>query len=178
MAEQFLLGPAHVVYLFVFLFLFTLIFLFASCGHSVALFALLHTFNPLTSADNVNCLPLPPPSAGDTCCMSSNTFTVFLSPPSSHCARGGCVFLFIYLFNVTVLTGCAWKPRCVTLLTTVSVNASPAQSALFPPPHPHLLSCLPVRQSQHTLVDWPPPPAVALHLISSSTTGLDFSALF
>lgn len=53
--------------------------LFASRGHSVALFALLHTSNPLTSADNVNCLPL----AGDTCCISSNTFTVFLSPPSS-----------------------------------------------------------------------------------------------
>lgn len=87
MAKQFLLGPAHVVYLFVFL--FTLIFLFASCGHSVALFALLHTSNPLTSADNVNCLP-----PLGTLAVQTATPSPFSSLLPPLCKRSLCVFLF------------------------------------------------------------------------------------
>ena len=81
---------------------------------------------------------------------------VFLFPPSSSCARGACVIFF----NVTVLTGCAWEPRCVTLMTKVYVNASPAQSALYPSSSS---VCLLVCQSAHT--HWLAPSAVALHLI-------------
>lgn len=64
-------------------------------------------YKPLTSADNVNCLP----PLGDTCCVSSDTVTIFLSPPSSQCARGAC------FYNVTAFPGCAWEPQCVTLMS-------------------------------------------------------------
>lgn len=74
---------------------------------------------------------------------------------------------------LTVLAGCAWEPQCLTLMTKVSVNASPAQSALSPSSSS---VCLLVCQSEHThrLAS----SAVTLHLISSSNPGLDFSALF
>ena len=155
MAKWFLLGPAHVVYLFL-LFLFTH-FLFAKCGHSGPLSALLHTSNPLTSADSVNCLQ----PTGDTCCVCHRFSSVF---PSSSYARGAC------FHNVTVLAVCAWEPQCVTLMKEVSVNASPAQSELLPV----LIFCLSASVSPNTFTDH----LLSLfYFISSSTTGLDFSVL-
>lgn len=69
---------------------------------------------------------------------------------------------------MTVLAVCAWEPQCVTLMTKVSVNASPAQSALSL--SSHLLSAA-VLVRTHSLT-------VCCHIfisISSPTTGLDFS---
>lgn len=141
--KRFLLGPAHVVYLFLYFYFYLLfIFLFASRGHSVALFALLHTSNPLTPADNVNCLP----PLGTPAVHTATPSLCFLSPPSSHCARGACVFFYLFFLTLTVLAGCAWEPQCLTLMTKVSVNASPAQSALSPSSSS---VCLLVCQSEH-----------------------------
>ncbi len=58
-----------------------------------------------------------------------------------------------------MLAGCAWEPRCVTLMTKGSVNASPAQSALsLSSSSVCLLAC----RSEHT--HWLAPSAVTLHL--------------
>lgn len=121
MAKRFLLDPAHLVYLVIYYFIYSHLFVI-STGHSVALFALLHTSNPLTSADNVICLFL----AGDTCCTTAATSSLFSSYIPPLTLQEELVF-----FNVTVLAGCAWKPQCVTLMTKVSANASLAQSALY-----------------------------------------------
>lgn len=72
---------------------------------------------------------------------------------------------------MTVLAGCAWEPQCVTLLTKVSANASPAQSALFPV----LIFCLSAGVSVRTHSF-----TICCHTSSSShpqPTGLDFSAV-
>lgn len=121
------------LYIF-FYYFYSLIFLFAKCGHSGPLSALLHTSNPLTSADSVNCLhPLGTPAV---------SVTVFLSFPSSSCARGAC------FHNVTVLAVCAWEPQCVTLMKKVSVNASPAQFELS---LSSSFVCLPASVKTHSL---------------------------
>lgn len=57
MTKQLLLGPAHVVYLFVFSFYLLSSFYLLAVG--ILLLCYIHP-NPLTSADNINCLPLYP----------------------------------------------------------------------------------------------------------------------
>lgn len=87
--------------------------------------ALFHTSNPLTLADTVNCLP----------CwehllyiqQSPHLFSCLL--PSSSCAWGTCV---TYLFQTWQRWRAVHGSRDVTLITKVYVNASPAQSALYP----------------------------------------------
>lgn len=117
----------------------------------VLVFALLQTSNPLTSADNVSCLP----HWGHLLRRQQHRHRF-----PSECARGAC------FRNVAASAGCAWEPQCVMLTTKDSANASPAQSELS-------LSSSSV--SQNTLIDDLLSPLI---FISSSTTGLDFSALF
>lgn len=86
------------------------------------------------------------PHRGHLLCTHSNTLTVFLSPPSSHCARGACVLFFLTL---TVLVGCAWEPQCLTLM--IKVSSECITRTIRTLPRPHLLSvCWCV--SQNTLI--------------------------
>lgn len=136
-----------------FYFYFTLIFLFASRGHSVALFALLHTANPLTSADNVNCLP--PPTRCTSHCFS-------LSLLLFVCKRS-CVFITWQCVGRLCMgaTVCDTNDKSLSECITCTIRTLPV-----------LIFCLSVRthSSTDTVCCH-----ISSHLISSSTTGLDFS---
>lgn len=63
-------------------------------------------YKPLTSADNVNCLP---PPWGHL--LWKQRHRHHFSFTSLFCARGAC------FYNVTAFPGSAWEPQCVTLMS-------------------------------------------------------------
>lgn len=84
---------------------------------------LLQTSNSLTCADNVNCLLVCQGRAASQAAAPS--LSPSLLPPLHEQEE-------LVFCNVTELTGCAWEPQCVTLMTKVSENASPALPLYLP----------------------------------------------